>query len=94
MAEPAPFQELVTLDNGVVLPADVAEALALVDDPGALLNAIFTDPAQALKAIANIGADMDQQTREEGQKTVVTAVIVGQIASQAAMGVAMQRRKQ
>lgn len=72
----------------------MAEALQLVENPGELLAALFTDPGMALKAIANIGADMDQQTREEGQKTVVTAVIVGQIASQAAMGVAMQRRKQ
>lgn len=66
--------------NPVVITAEVAAALVLLDNPGELLGAIFTDPGKALTALANIGADMSPQEREESQKTIVASVIVGQIA--------------
>jgi hypothetical protein len=71
--------------NEVVITAEVAAALVVLENPAELLNAIFTDPAQALLAITSIGADMSPEERAESEKTVVAAVIVGQIAAQAAV---------
>jgi hypothetical protein len=71
--------------NEVVITAKVAAALLVLENPAELISAIFTDPAQALLAIASIGADMSPQERAESEKTVVAAVIVGQIAGQAAV---------
>jgi hypothetical protein len=71
--------------NEVVITAEVAAALMVLENPGELLNAIFTDPAQALLALSSIGADMSTEERAESEKTIVAAVIVGQIAGQAAV---------
>ena len=71
--------------NEVVITAEVAAALMVLENPGELLNAIFTDPAQALLALSSIGADMSTEERVESEKTIVAAVIVGQIAGQAAV---------
>ena len=83
--------------NEVVITAEVAAALVVLENPAELISAIFTDPAQALLAIASIGADMSPEERAESEKTVVAAVIVGQIAGQAAVtaaaGAASYRRK-
>ena len=83
--------------NEVVITAEVAAALVVLENPTELLNAIFTDPAQALLALGSIGADMSPEERAESEKTVVAAVIVGQIAGQAAVtaaaGAAAYRRK-
>jgi hypothetical protein len=83
--------------NEVVITAEVAAALVVLENPAELINAIFTDPAQALLAISSIGADMSDEERTESEKTVVAAVIVGQIAGQAAVtaaaGAAAYRRK-
>jgi hypothetical protein len=83
--------------NEVVITAEVAAALLVLENPAELLNAIFTDPAQALLALGSIGADMSPEERAESEKTVVAAVIVGQIAGQAAVtaaaGAAAYRRK-
>lgn len=83
--------------NEVVITAEVAAALVVLESPAALLEAIFTDPAQALLALSSIGADMSPQERAQSEKTVVAAVIVGQIAGQAAVtaaaGAAAYRRK-
>lgn len=89
-------EESITLSNGVVLTVEVAQALELFNNPSELLGAIFTDPAQALEAFANIGADMSPEVREKSEKVVVSAVIVGNIATQAAAtagAVASYRRK-
>jgi hypothetical protein len=74
--------------NQVVITAEVAAALAVLSNPAELLNAIFTDPAQALLALGSIGADMSPEEREESEKTIVAAVIVGGIATQSALTVA------
>ena len=83
--------------NEVVITAEVAAALEVLANPAELINAIFTDPAQALLALGSIGADMSTEERAQSQKTVVAAVIVGQIAGQAAVtaaaGAAAYRRK-
>ena len=70
--------------NEVVITAEVAAALVVLESPSALVEAIFTDPAQALLAIASIGADMSNEEREESEKIIVASVIAGQAAVNAA----------
>lgn len=87
----------VTLENGVVLTETQAVAVALLQDPGAMLEAVFTDPAAALAALGSVGSDMTEEEREKSEKVVVAAVIAGQIAGQAsaaAGGAAAYRRRQ
>lgn len=95
---PAPVAEpMVTLDNGVVLTQEVAQALELFNNPSELLSEIFSNPGAVLTAFSNIGADMSPQVRDKAEKTIVAAVIVGQIATQSAvtasLGAAAYRRK-
>lgn len=72
-----PPETPVELENGVILTAEVVVALELLDNPGELLASILTNPAQALKAIANIGADMTPEDRKKAQTTTVAAVLTG-----------------
>jgi hypothetical protein len=86
----------VQLENGVVLEAGVVVALQLLENPAELLAEIFTNPAEVLTALSNIGADMSPEVREESEKVIVSAVIAGNIATQAAASagaVAAMRRK-
>ena len=84
-----PPETPVELDNGVVLVAEVVVAIQLLENPAELLGAIFTDPAQALMALSNIGADMSPEVREQSEKVVVSAIIAGGIATQAAASAAV-----
>jgi hypothetical protein len=86
----------VQLENGVILEAGVVVALQLLENPAELLAEIFTNPAEVLTALSNIGADMSPEVREESEKVIVSAVIAGNIATQAAASagaVAAMRRK-
>lgn len=86
----------VKLDNGVVVTAEQAIAIQLLQDPAALLQEIFTNPAAALAALGSVGADMTEEVREESEKVIVAAVIAGNIATQAAAtagAVSAYRRK-
>lgn len=87
----------VQLGNGVVVTAEVAIAVALLQDPGALLEAVFTDPGAALAALGSVGADLPPEVREEAEKIVLSAIIAGNIATTAAVtasaGAAAYRRK-
>lgn len=76
-----PPDQPVTLENGVVILAAVADALQIFESPSEVLSTLFTDPGKALKAIANVGADMTPQTRKKAQQTTVPAVIVTQVIS-------------
>lgn len=78
--EDLPPEQPVMLENGVVLTAEVADAIEIFDNTTELLNVILTDPGKALKAISNIGVDMTPESRETSQNVVVSAVIVGQLA--------------
>lgn len=78
----------VTLDNGVVLTETQATAVALLQNPGELIQEIFTNPAAALAALGSVGADMSPEVREKSEKVVISAVIAGNIATQAAAGAA------
>lgn len=77
--EDLPPEQPVALDNGVILTAEIADAIEIFEDPSELLTAVFTDPGKALKAIANVGADMTVTTRKEAQEVTVAAVIVTQV---------------
>lgn len=83
---PADFP--ILLENGVVLTAEVVIAIQLLENPAELLATMFTDPAQALTALSNIGADMSPEVREDAEKVVVSAIIAGGIATQAAASAA------
>ena len=77
--EDLPDDQPVMLDNGVILFAEVADALEIFENPSEILAAVFTDPGKALTAVANIGADMTPEQREESQTVVVASIIVGQV---------------
>jgi hypothetical protein len=86
----------VELSNGVVVTAEVAIAIQLLQDPAAMLQEIFTNPVAALAALGSVGADMTEEVREESEKVIIAAVIAGNIATQAgatAAAVAAYRRK-
>ena len=78
--------EVRTDDNGnaVVITAEVAIALQVFDSPAELVSAIFDDPGQVLTAVANIGADMSDEEREESEEIIVASVIASQAAINAA----------
>lgn len=89
-AEPT-LESTVTLENGVVLPVDVAEALEVFNSPSAFLAAVITDPGKVVKAFFNIGADMTPEKRKKAQQGTVAVVLVGQVI---VGGVAYRRRGQ
>jgi hypothetical protein len=86
----------VELSNGVVITAEQAIAVQLLQDPAALLQELFTDPGAAFAALGSVGADMTEEEREESEKVIIAAVIAGNIATTAATsaaGAAAIRRK-
>jgi hypothetical protein len=86
--ESLPPSTPVTLDNGVVVTAEVAIAVALLQDPAALLQKLFTDPAAAFAALGSVGADLPPEVRERAEEVVIASVIVGNIATSAAAAAA------
>jgi hypothetical protein len=78
----------VQLGNGVVVTAEVAIAVALLQNPGELLATVFTDPAAAFAALGSVGADLPPEVRETAEEVVISAIIAGGIATQAAAGAA------
>lgn len=83
--EDLPEDQPVSLENGVILLAVVADALEIFSNPSEILGAVFTDPGKALTAVANIGEDMTDATRKESQKVVIAAVIAAQVLTTASM---------
>ena len=80
--------KLINIPPEGKITAEVAAALLVLENPAELINAIFTDPAQALLAIGSIGADMSDEERTESEQTIVAAVIAGQAAVTAAASAA------
>jgi hypothetical protein len=80
-----PPEQPVTLENGVILTAEVADALEVFENPSEILGAVFTDPGKALTAFVSIGADMTSEKREESQKVVIAAVLAGQVLTTTSM---------
>ena len=70
--------------NALVITAEVAANIELVQDPGALLEAAFSDPGAALQALGSIGADMTTEEREEATEMVVATVVAAGAAINAA----------
>lgn len=79
--ENLPPDQPVMLENGVIITAEVADAIEIFEDPSELLLTALTDPGKALKAFANVGADMTPEQRKESQTVVVASIIVGQVIS-------------
>ena len=77
--EDLPPEQPITLDNGVIITAEVADAIEIFENPSEMLATVFTDPSKALKAISNVGADMTPTTRKEAQAVTVSAVVVTQV---------------
>ena len=84
-------EQTVTMANGVVVTAQVAQSLELLENPAELLSQIFTNPGAVLEALGNVGADMSPEVRERSEEVVIAAVIVGNIAT--AASAAAYRRK-
>jgi hypothetical protein len=70
--------------NALVITAAGAANIELVQDPGALLEAAFSDPGAALDALGSIGADMTEEEREEATEMVVATVVAAGAAINAA----------
>ena len=77
--------EMRTSESGevLVITAEVAADVALVQDPAALAQAIFTDPGAALQALGSIGADMTPGERKEATDMVVATVVAAGAAMNA-----------
>ncbi len=78
--------EVRTSESGeaLIITAEVAASVELVQDPGALLEAAFSDPGAALQALGSIGADMTEGEREEATEMVVATVVAAGAAINAA----------
>jgi len=77
--EDLPPDQLITLDNGVVLTAEIADALEIFESPSEILETIFIDPRKAFKAISNVGADLPADVRKTAQQGTVAVILVGQV---------------
>jgi len=84
-----PPETPVELDNGVVITAEVAVQVELLQNPSEFVSELFTNPAAALAALGNVGADMTPEVREKSEKVVIAAVIAGNIATTAASAAAL-----
>jgi len=74
--------------NEVIIVAEVAAALQVLESPSELVSAIFNDPGQVILALSSIGADMSTEEREEATKMVVATVVATGAAINAATGAA------
>ena len=82
--EDLPPDTPIELENGVVITAEIADAFESLADPGELLSDLFSDPEKVLTALTNLGADMSEEVREDGQIIVVATILAGGIVLQAA----------
>jgi polyhydroxyalkanoate synthesis regulator phasin len=78
--EDLPPEQPITLENGVIILAEIADAIEIFDSVEEVLGTIFSDPSKALTALTSVGADMTPESRETSQNVVVSAVVVAQIA--------------
>lgn len=89
--EDLPPDTPIELPNGVVLTAEIADAIEIFESPAEILNTVFKNPGKALKALGNVGADLPPKKRKKAQQAVFPMIIVGQIAASTTMTL-MQRR--
>ena len=69
--------------NEVIITAEVAVQVELLQDPGALLEEVFTNPGAALAALGSVGADMSDEERKEATDMVVATVVAAGAAMNA-----------
>jgi TolA protein len=70
--------------NAVVITAEVAAQVELLQNPSELLATAFSDPGAALAALGSIGADMSEAEREEATDMVIATVVAAGAAINAA----------
>jgi hypothetical protein len=82
---PATPVEVRTDENGneVVITAEVAAQVELLQDPSELLATALSDPGAALEALGSVGADMSDEEREEATEMVVATVVAAGAAMNA-----------
>jgi len=66
--------------NSVIIVAEVAAALQVLESPAEFISAVFDNPEQALTAVLNIGADMSDEERKGAEEMVVSAIIASNAA--------------
>ena len=69
--------------NAVIITAEVAAQVELLQNPGELLATALTDPGAALAALGSVGADMSDEERKEATEMVVATVIAAGAAMNA-----------
>ena len=67
------------LENGVVLTAEVADALEIFENIDDLFATVITDPGKLVKAFANVGADMTPEKRKESQQVTISVIVYAQL---------------
>jgi hypothetical protein len=82
----------VSLDNGVVITASVADAIQIFDTPSDVLTTVLVDPKKVFKAISNVGADLPKKVRKKSQQVVFPVIIVGSVITSATLGIIKIRR--
>jgi len=70
--------------NAVVITAEVAAQIELLENPTELFATALSDPGAALAALGSIGADMSEEEREEATEMVVATVVAAGAAINAA----------
>ena len=70
--------------NPVVITAEVAAQVELLQNPSELLATAFSDPGAALAALGSVGADMSEEEREEATDMVIATVVAAGAAINAA----------
>ena len=70
--------------NAVVITAEVAAQIELLENPSELFATALSDPGAALAALGSIGADMSEEEREEATEMVVATVVAAGAAINAA----------
>jgi hypothetical protein len=74
-----PPDQPVMIENGVILTAEVADALQTFENIDLFLAAVITDPGKLVKAFANVGADMTPEKRKESQQVTISVIVYAQL---------------
>jgi hypothetical protein len=69
--------------NEVVITAEIAAQVELLQNPSELLATALSDPGAALAALGSVGADMSDEERKEATEMVVATVIAAGAAMNA-----------
>ena len=73
----------VTLKNGVKLTENDVKNIKILKSPKELIKKVFTNPKEAIKAIASVGKDLPPEKRKETQQVVFPTIIVSSVIGNA-----------